>query len=105
MPNGARGDGRFGVSGRETNDFEIADRLSINVNLTVRVLQEALDLFDEAAFRSMLTVEKWRDNGQTQIRPAWLLTLAGQRPVPGLLHWSEREGGTRCREESKDRHS
>ncbi len=78
MPNGVRGDGRFGVSGRETNDFEIADRLSINVNLTARALQEALDLFDEAAFRSMLTVEKWRNNGEPQITPAWQRRLAGR---------------------------
>ena len=58
MPNGEAGDGGTGRAGGERHDFEIADGLGIDVNLAVRALQETLDLFHDAAFRSMPAVEK-----------------------------------------------
>ena len=67
MPNGAAGDGGIGRAGRERHDLEITDGLGIDMNLTVRALQKALDLLHDAKLCSVAAIEKRRNDNQAQI--------------------------------------
>src|SRR5260370_9837689 len=54
--------------------------LGINVNLPAVLKCEALDLLNDALFCPVLTVQKWRDYGEAQVRSAFLRVNKGRRP-------------------------
>jgi hypothetical protein len=49
----------------------IFDTLRVDVNVPTELRGQAFDLFDDAKFRSVATIEKGRNYRETQAKPSW----------------------------------
>ncbi len=85
--------------------FDLLDLLGIEMDFPSVIFRESLNLFDDAGFGAMLTVEERRDNGESQISPAWDCLIVEERRLqvgqtaPGLADEKV------CPASSKGRHS
>jgi len=70
----------FSERSRETNSLDLLHLLSIKMDFPTMLESKTFDLLDDAAFGSVLAVEKGRNHGETQVKPAFPVTNMIQHP-------------------------